>query len=359
MNSDWCDSAMINLTFLNHIRNNFLSSLSNRIINLHLEESDLNKIERLLMSNSQSFLFEGQPGAATELARYFFTLINCPQYSCSSCLLCETVFLKAHPDFIVVAPEGSEIVRRQVMEEVLRFAYETPVIVKRKLIIIEEAHLLNIEASNALLKAVEEPPASTFFVFVTEKPDMLLPTIISRLTKVKLNSKLTKVKDTVVYTLLRDFVFSLKERKALHNLDKKLKDIIDRYAQEEAAYLREKINFLSKIDFDPKTKNKIISLESRKYERLKKKYELELVYLFFLKLKRLLYMVIEMKNGGTSFLDASPKDIEIFDVLKKYEMEKILDFTEIVDTAIEMLSSEVKPEYVLKGAILKSWMVVY
>ncbi|MCX7831922.1 MAG: hypothetical protein N2440_03365 [Actinobacteria bacterium] len=350
---------MISSTFSNQIRNNFLSSLSHREVNLNLDNSDLNEIERLLDSKSQSFLFEAQPGAATELARYFFALLNCPQYACSGCPLCETAFLKAHPDFIIVAPEGSEIVRRQVVEEVLRFAYETPVIVGRKLIVIEEAHLLNIEASNALLKVVEEPPASTFFVFVTEKPDMLLPTIISRLTRIRLKSNLTQVKDAVVYTLLRDFVISLRERKALHNLDKKLKEIIDRYAQEEAAYLKEKINFLSKIDFDSKTKKRIVSLENQKYERLKKKYELELASLFFFKLKHLLHMVIEMKSGGTSFLDATPQDIEIFDVLKKYDMEIIIDLAQIVDAAIEMLAYEVKPEQVLKGAILKSWMVVY
>lgn len=336
----------------------FKKSLERESRSVLLDEGDLANIEQLLATKAQSFLFEAQTGLGTELARYFFALKNCPDIPCASCSICETVFFKAHPDFIVVAPEGSEIVRRQVVEEILRFALETPVISDFKIIVIEEAHLLNIEAANALLKVLEEPPASTVFVLTTEKPELLLPTIYSRLSRLKFSSKIEHFKQAVVYSLVQDFALSLNERKSLHNLDKKLKQIVDKYAQEEASFLKQRLDYLSKVDFDSKLKKKIINLEKQKYERLKKKYELDLLFAFLFELKRVLNMVIEMKAGGTSFLGATQEQIDVLDLFKRYNSRLVASIQELIDEAVELLSSEVKPEYVLKGVILKSWMVV-
>ena len=46
--------------------------------------------------------------------------------------------------------------------------------------IVDDADALNAEAQNALLKTLEEPPAASSFVLVTSRPDMLLPTVLSR-----------------------------------------------------------------------------------------------------------------------------------------------------------------------------------
>jgi DNA polymerase-3 subunit delta' len=54
-------------------------------------------------------------------------------------------------------------------------------------IIIEDAHLMNDEAQNALLKSLEEPPEGVIFVLITHKPDNLLSTIISRCQQIKFN----------------------------------------------------------------------------------------------------------------------------------------------------------------------------
>jgi DNA polymerase-3 subunit delta' len=54
-------------------------------------------------------------------------------------------------------------------------------------IIVEDAHLMNDEAQNALLKSLEEPPEGVVFILITHKPDDLLNTIISRCQKIKFN----------------------------------------------------------------------------------------------------------------------------------------------------------------------------
>lgn len=341
------------------IRERFLNSISEREIELVIEDSDLDILEGYSSSPSHSYLFAAKTGAGRELAKYFFLLKNCPSYSCSSCTICDAVLKKTHPDFIVVAPEGSEIVRRQVVDEVVRFAVETPVIALKKFIIIEEAHLLNVEASNALLKILEEPPASTVFILITEKPESLLPTVASRLSHIKLKSKAEEVRDSIVNSLINEFLISLNERKGLHNLDRKLKEVVQNYSEEESRHLQENIEFLNGIDFDPKLKKKIISLEKNRYERLRRKYENELIASFFSKLKKLIYKVFEMKGGGKSFLDMPADEIELFDLLKRYDTGILSRFSSLVDEAIELINSEVKSDYVLKGFVLKCWMVVY
>ena len=59
-------------------------------------------------------------------------------------------------------------------------AYRTPVLGHRKVFIIDEAELIDRVGQNALLKTLEEPPARTYIVLVTSRPQRLLPTVRSR-----------------------------------------------------------------------------------------------------------------------------------------------------------------------------------
>ena len=59
-------------------------------------------------------------------------------------------------------------------------AYRTPSMGNGKVFIIDESELLDRTAQNVLLKTLEEPPAGTYIILVTSKPDQLLPTIRSR-----------------------------------------------------------------------------------------------------------------------------------------------------------------------------------
>lgn len=349
---------MIDLNLYRKIQENFEEYLKKKNLEINIDKSDYLKLFNVAGSAAQSYLFEASPAVSADFARVFFVLKNCPGMMCERCELCELVFSKSHPDCIFVAPEGSEIVRKQVVDEVIRFATETPVLANRKLIVIEEAHLLNMEASNALLKILEEPPASTIFILATDRPEKLLPTIESRLARVKLNSQIEEKKDQVIYYLLKELVLALSDRKGLHNLDKKLKEVMENYARRETDFLKEKIDYLSRVDFDPKLKRKLIALENQKYERTKRKFEVSLLFSLFLKLKKIITMVLEYKNGGISFLNSSPSDLEIFDILKYQDEEVIQELLKISEEALEFIMAEVKPDYVLKAAILKSWMVV-
>jgi hypothetical protein len=197
------------------------------------------------------------------------------------------------------------------------------------------------------------------FVFVTERPDGLLPTILSRLTRISLKSSVAHVKENVVLSLQKNLVQFLVEKRSLHDLDLRLKEAVDSFADKEVSFLRERIAFYEKIDFEPKLKKKLISLEKQKYERLKRKYEYELLKTLFQKFKQILWLVIEFYNGGRSFLELSTPEEEFsFESLRKIGEKKVEALAQVAEEALELLASEVKPEYVIRGAILKSWMVI-
>tara|TARA_B110000483_G_scaffold240775_2_gene322154 strand:- start:1070 stop:1933 length:864 start_codon:yes stop_codon:yes gene_type:complete len=85
----------------------------------------------------------------------------------------------AHPDFCWVAPDGAVIKIDQV-RKLNAFAVNTPQIAKCKVAVIVDAHLLNTNAANTLLKTLEEPPRNTHILLSTPHWGRLLPTIRSR-----------------------------------------------------------------------------------------------------------------------------------------------------------------------------------
>jgi DNA polymerase-3 subunit delta' len=93
------------------------------------------------------------------------------------------VLRRAHPDVYLIAPQGAQILVEQV-REVRQNAFRSPVEGAVKVFVLEDAHRLNPAAANALLKVLEEPPGDVAFVLITESPEDLPPTIVSRCRRV-------------------------------------------------------------------------------------------------------------------------------------------------------------------------------
>jgi DNA polymerase-3 subunit delta' len=117
----------------------------------------------------------GRAPAALALA----ASVNCPDRGCGTCAVCRKVLRKAHPDVHHISAEGGQIVVDQV-RAIREEAARAPIEGRTKVFIIDEAERLNPAAANALLKVLEEPPASALFVLMTDAPDDLLPTVSSR-----------------------------------------------------------------------------------------------------------------------------------------------------------------------------------
>lgn len=141
---------------------------------------------------SHSYIFSGETGAGKKLlARTFATTLQCEKNGtepCMECDSCRRADSKNHPDIIYLTHEkpntiSVDEVRGQIVEDVMIKPYYG----KYKIYIISDAEKMTVQAQNAILKTIEEPPAYGIFMLLTSNADALLPTIQSRC--VRLNVK--------------------------------------------------------------------------------------------------------------------------------------------------------------------------
>jgi DNA polymerase III delta' subunit len=99
--------------------------------------------------------------------------------ACGQCYSCREVIKRAHPDLYMIPREGTAI-RIKRSHEILKEAMSRPFHSKRKVFVLEDAEEMTIEASNALLKLVEEPPSFVVFILTTSNAAAMPETIISR-----------------------------------------------------------------------------------------------------------------------------------------------------------------------------------
>lgn len=89
--------------------------------------------------------------------------------------------------YIEKLPEKKEIVVEQVRNKIVNDVYVAPATGKYKVYIVNDAHLLNIAAQNALLKTLEEPPKYVVIILITNNEKALLTTVLSRVKKINFN----------------------------------------------------------------------------------------------------------------------------------------------------------------------------
>ncbi|MGB2706311.1 MAG: DNA polymerase III subunit delta' C-terminal domain-containing protein [Candidatus Omnitrophota bacterium] len=136
------------------------------------------------------YLFAGADKSAMLLAaKSFAKAVNCLSGkvdACESCVSCRKINSQNHPDVFFVEPRGaSSSITIDQIRTVIRQANLKPYEARKKVFIINGAHSMNAEASNAFLKTLEEPPLDTTFILISRSEELLLPTIVSRCYVVK------------------------------------------------------------------------------------------------------------------------------------------------------------------------------
>ena len=140
---------------------------------------------------SHSYIFTGRPGSGKKLIETTYAMtLQCEAGGtepCQKCDSCKKALGKNHPDIITVTHEkpGSisiDEVREQVVHDVDIKPYCSPY----KIYIIPDAEMMTVQAQNALLKTIEEPPEYAVILLLTSNIDSLLPTIRSRCVRLDL-----------------------------------------------------------------------------------------------------------------------------------------------------------------------------
>lgn len=157
-------------------------------------------IERGMLSHA--YILNGEKGTGKKLVtRAIAKTLQCEEGKADACNVCHSCVQADsgnQPDIIWVKHEKPSVlsveeVRTQVNQDIGVKPYSS----RYKIYIIPDAHLLNSQAQNALLKTVEEPPEYAIIFLLTDNLDKLLPTIISRC--VVLNMKPIREMDMIRY----------------------------------------------------------------------------------------------------------------------------------------------------------------
>ncbi len=131
-----------------------------------------------------AFLFRGPDGVGKRLfARSLAASVNCRSRqdveACGICSSCKKYSSGNHPDFIVISPEKNSI-KIGTIREMNRGLSYPPYESSRRVVLIEDIHVMRQEAANSLLKTLEEPPENNMFILTAQSSREILPTISSR-----------------------------------------------------------------------------------------------------------------------------------------------------------------------------------
>ena len=154
---------------------------------------------------SHAYILSGEAGMGKKtLANAFAMTLLCEEEGkepCMHCHACKQVLSGNHPDLIYVTHEkpasmGVDDIREQINDTIMVRPYSS----QYKIYIVDEAQKMTVQAQNALLKTIEEPPAYAVIMLLTTNPDAFLQTILSRCVQLKLKP----LKDSVVKGYLED-----------------------------------------------------------------------------------------------------------------------------------------------------------
>ena len=154
---------------------------------------------------SHAYILSGEAGMGRKsLAHAFALTLLCEKggsQPCMNCHACKQVLSGNHPDLIHVTHEkpssiGVDDIREQVQDTIMIRPYSS----YYKVYIMDEAEKMTIQAQNALLKTIEEPPSYAVIILLTTNEDLFLPTILSRCVQLKLKP----LKDSVIQKYLEE-----------------------------------------------------------------------------------------------------------------------------------------------------------
>ena len=166
-----------------------------------------------------AYIISGDAGSGKKALAYAFAdTLECEAGGtepCGNCQSCLQISTGNYPDIITVTHEKPNLISvDEVREQLVNTVDVKPYKGKYKIYVIPDAELLNVQAQNAILKTIEEPPAYAVILLLTTNLDKLLETVQSRC--LKLQTKPIRERDVLAYLMN---VMGLTKEKAYFCLD--------------------------------------------------------------------------------------------------------------------------------------------
>lgn len=147
----------------------------------------LNDIKEQIFNKNKikhAILLFGDENTSFETANFLAKALLCMgigQTPCNTCSACNKIQKNIHPDVkIISSDKAKNSFHVQKVREIKSDAYTAPNESRHKVFILKNAQTMTVQAQNAILKLLEEPPKNVIFILTCKNKQELLPTVISR-----------------------------------------------------------------------------------------------------------------------------------------------------------------------------------
>lgn len=307
---------------------------------------------------SSSYIFVGSEGTGKKLTAIEFTkAVNCLNLNkdleaCEDCQSCSEISKQRSPDLKIIEPIKNSIKIEQIREMRKEIGLK-PFKNRKKIYIIDKAERMTIEASNCLLKTIEEPPYYAIIILICSKIDPILPTIVSRCQIINFGLISSyKIKE-----------FLLNKNK---NIEKEKAEIISKLAQgsigsalkllsaEEYFIRREEVlDYLSTISPGKYGDDIFTKIEKMVSEIDRIEEILEMIKLWYRD-------ILIIKNTGDQKYIANCDKLEILEEKSKiYSQEILIDILDYLEKVEEYLIKNVNKRLIFERLYIKMVGVEY
>lgn len=306
---------------------------------------------------SPSYIFVGSEGVGKKFtAVEFAKTINCLNVNnnleaCEICNVCNKINKQCCPDLKIIEPIKGSIKIEQI-RELRREIDLKPFEYRKKIYIIDQAEEMTIEASNCLLKTIEEPPDYAIIILICINTDSILPTIISRCRLIKFrlidSSKIRKILFNKVN--LEESKAELVSKLAQGSIGKAFKLISDK----EYFNRREKLlDYLNKVLPGKYDSNFFINIEKILMDINNIEEMLEIILLWY----RDILIIKEL--GIKEYIINSDKIEELKEKSRVYSKEMLIDILDYIEQIKEFMKKNINRRLVSERLYLKMVGVEY
>ena len=277
------------------------------------------------------------------LAEYALCLQPQQVQACKQCLSCRSLAVQAHPDLQILQPEGKAgLIKLEQVKQLLEKIDYAPRISNLKVIIIYNVECLNVEAANSLLKKLEEPEGERLFLLTSDRPQAVLPTILSR----TLQWRLQQNDPAAVYQSLATSTASELQKRACVLLASSKPQLAQVYLQPENLQLRE----LALAIITASAQNKLLLLgKNLEYRQIVNRDQFQLLSSF---LQFYVRDILLLQNKCEQLLYNIDHKFELQGLQNSFEKEKLQSYLLFLQHQEKMLALNISVKLLVDNLLI-------